>query len=456
MGQSVEVLALVRAPSLTLADDDVQGLFYAWRPNSLSNWRVLSFGMWSAHFVHILMSNRKNVNRLQLRLPRSNVISGITLLLLWAYLFCAPITMAADTRVHTSPLAQSHSFQLHDLSAKSSENVVPTALNKNGEIVGRLWHPGIDAFVFYDGKITMLPPPHGFRYSGALGLSDAGAILVEAWNQTQLPAFFVAQWKGNHYTWTRIRSGLPGFTIKSAAHMAANGDVVGTLRGPHGTGLGRLRAAAWRYDTGMGYARAVILPLPVGFRSSSGSVIWSDGMQTVATGCTYNSTSTNCLVFWAVRHHGLFRVSLQAVAGGNSSISTIGGWGAHVYVGGPTGNNETPGWPWGDPVRFNSSGVASISEISALPAPETDAQFGAVTSVSASQDGKLVAVGAYSAEPRIGLLWQNGLAETIARLVPGTSWSFGDPMAINLNGQIIGLGTVNGQQRAFLLTPSRG
>ncbi|MBV9279645.1 MAG: DUF3466 family protein [Chloroflexi bacterium] len=54
-------------------------------------------------------------------------------------------------------------------------------------------------------------------------------------------------------------------------------------------------------------------------------------------------------------------------------------------------------------------------------------------------------------------LWQNGAMTDLNDLIPGNSgWDLITATDINSHGQIVGTGYVNGQYRAFLLTPSSG
>jgi probable HAF family extracellular repeat protein len=51
-------------------------------------------------------------------------------------------------------------------------------------------------------------------------------------------------------------------------------------------------------------------------------------------------------------------------------------------------------------------------------------------------------------------VWQNGTMSDLNDLIPpGSGWVLGNATAINNAGQIVGVGSHNGQGRAFLLTP---
>lgn len=53
-------------------------------------------------------------------------------------------------------------------------------------------------------------------------------------------------------------------------------------------------------------------------------------------------------------------------------------------------------------------------------------------------------------------LWENGVMKDLNELIPaGSGWVLLQATAINAAGQIVGNGTLNGQDRAFLLTPRR-
>jgi probable HAF family extracellular repeat protein len=53
-------------------------------------------------------------------------------------------------------------------------------------------------------------------------------------------------------------------------------------------------------------------------------------------------------------------------------------------------------------------------------------------------------------------LWSGGTMKDLNQLIPpGSGWFLASAQSINDTGQIVGIGTFNGQERAFLLTPAR-
>jgi len=63
--------------------------------------------------------------------------------------------------------------------------------------------------------------------------------------------------------------------------------------------------------------------------------------------------------------------------------------------------------------------------------------------------GSVYAAGVYRA-----VFWENGQMEDLNNLIPANSgWVLSEARAINNKGQIVGFGSINGQTRAFLLTP---
>ena len=54
-----------------------------------------------------------------------------------------------------------------------------------------------------------------------------------------------------------------------------------------------------------------------------------------------------------------------------------------------------------------------------------------------------------------GFLYSNGTIQMLTSLIPtATGWTNLNATGINDQGQIVGQGTINGQQHAFLMTPS--
>jgi probable HAF family extracellular repeat protein len=60
------------------------------------------------------------------------------------------------------------------------------------------------------------------------------------------------------------------------------------------------------------------------------------------------------------------------------------------------------------------------------------------------------------AGPKQAFLWRNGVLTNLNDLVPDDAgWNLEVAFAVNTAGQIVGYGTKNGQQRAFLATPEK-
>jgi probable HAF family extracellular repeat protein len=68
--------------------------------------------------------------------------------------------------------------------------------------------------------------------------------------------------------------------------------------------------------------------------------------------------------------------------------------------------------------------------------------------------GKVVGYAFMSNEASHAFIWQNGKMFDLNNLLPPNSgWTLNSAKAINNNGQIVGSGVFNGQNRGFLLTP---
>ncbi|MBI3000566.1 MAG: hypothetical protein HYY46_19250 [Deltaproteobacteria bacterium] len=68
--------------------------------------------------------------------------------------------------------------------------------------------------------------------------------------------------------------------------------------------------------------------------------------------------------------------------------------------------------------------------------------------------GQVVGWSGNSGFPQRAFLWQSGVMQDLNNLIPpGSGWTLTQARSINDAGQIVGSGTLNGQTRAFLLTP---
>ncbi len=417
------------------------------------------------HVISQLSFERQRVTKLRMK-PTPGAIEGgavvtcrrkcgssvVSILLL--FMAGIPLTLAANPSVFPHMRQHIAAYTVTNLSAGERRSLVPTGLNNNGDVVGRMWNPGTHAFMFRRGQLTDLGVPKGFAYSGALGVTGTDVVLANAWNVQYHYTYFLVYPARTAEVWIQLRGGLPGYVLSSAEQIAENGDIVGTLRRAGSSGLRGLRAVVWKPNRASQYRQAEPLPLTPGFGSSHGSVISSGGGQVIVGGCQFKENSINCLGLWARKGTHSFQPSLAAVGGAYSSFRSIGGWGTHVYAVGETGDNDTAVWAWASHVAMTKGGLASIVDIPALPTLHPGDQFEGVTGVSATTKGQMVAVGAYSAEPRIGLFWRGSTVQGLQRLLPSESpWSLNSPVAVNGRGQILGLGEIGGRSAAFLLTP---
>jgi probable HAF family extracellular repeat protein len=70
--------------------------------------------------------------------------------------------------------------------------------------------------------------------------------------------------------------------------------------------------------------------------------------------------------------------------------------------------------------------------------------------------GKVVGVSSLSSGVRHAVLWDNSSIQDLNNLIrPNLGWELQVARSINDRGQIVGNGKINGQTRAFLLTPVR-
>jgi uncharacterized membrane protein len=290
-----------------------------------------------------------------------------------------------------------------------------------------------------DGATRSLGTLPGSTFSRAMGVNARGTVVGEA--------FTAGAESSRAVTWDRfgrlrVLPGLGG-PDSSAVANAVNlrGDVAGVSSGPDGRAtavvwpLGRApRPLRWLADVPGAVSRAWDLDLHgtvVGSAAAAEdgddhlhthAVLWDRTGRVRDLGVLEDHGRS---VAYAVAHHG----GPRPLVVGEASLS--GGSRAVVF---------TPGGP------------------TALPTPG-DYRYARATDVA--RNGSVVGHAArFQGAPTFGgvaVLWWRGKAYPLADLVrdlpPG--WSLQTAEGIDDRGRIAGYGTVNGQIRAFLLTPMR-
>lgn len=350
------------------------------------------------------------------------------------------------------------SYVVSQLSSTSPGSVLPGALNDSGEAVGTITSPRFSrAFIYKNHILARLAPPHGFVWSRALSVNNAGSVLTETGGTSRSNAFFVVAVKGQRHYWAQLR--VATGTIVSANQIASNGDVVGTIRSVPGPALpSRERAVVWSRVTIGAYRVAKLLPLSGGFERSRASVIWSRSGRTLVSGLQRHpqTSSEDVLTVWSRSSaSSSFRIFVD---GDQHVASAIGGRPGHVYAAGLIpGVDTTNGWAGRVAFEHGTYGAIRASWPLFLP-KGYPGFFVQANGVAADEGGDPVVVGRVSSSgthPATALLWRGkSYVMPLQSLLSGTpEVTLDRAIAINDVGQIICTGRARGHNSAFILTP---
>jgi probable HAF family extracellular repeat protein len=288
----------------------------------------------------------------------------------------------------------------------------PNAINTPGQVVGTAMDADTStamAVVWRQGSPTALGTLGGWRSNGT-AVNDAGLVVGEsstALGENEVHAFV---WDGNTMQDLGVDGRDSGATgINSAA----------TIVGYERDRLGNAHAMLWEQGVGHRLDR-----FDLGFSSAV-----------------------------AVNNSGQVVVVAYASGAGGSPDSYISDGGALTWLGVFQGT------------ALNAS--ANVIGYRSTPLPEVEAilwQEGQARTLADSQHW-LLPVGINARGQVVGstltpsgaehaALWEDGLETDLNDAVtPGSGWELWRASAINDAGQIVGFGTLNGTQQAFMLTP---
>jgi probable HAF family extracellular repeat protein len=317
----------------------------------------------------------------------------------------------------------------------------------------------------------------GGHSSAATAINDAGQVVGES--QTAEGSLHPFLWERGVMT---DLGTLPDATAGRAAAISAAGQVVGYVQGP-----GPLeRACLWEQgsltDLWFGQALAINAAGQVVGTSVPSSnydfylyrripqatgrpraVLWQQGELTDLgdLGGDFYTTATG------------INTTGQVVGYGTTGLSTGGAWHAFLWADGVMTSLGTLG-------GRSHCHAHAINDAGQVVGAAFDAQMSRNVRETAFiwQQGEMTDLGALSgaaqswarainasghvvgeANADEAALWEDGVMSLLTRQTPGVSsrgWERLNPGAINGVGQIAGWGRLNGQQRAFLLTPVGG
>ena len=196
--------------------------------------------------------------------------------------------------------------------------------------------------MYSNGRATDLGAPAGFTHSGALGISDSGTILAQAWSTGHVNRRFVAVPRKGWYVWKRIKTGLPGYYPQSIEAIYAAGHLVGTVNRP-GHKLSQ-RAAVWLSSSSGTYDRATLLPSGPRLVYSRGLAVAASADHVVVGGVAQTRGSLTTGALWVRVGQGPFRAASDLFG---IAPDFTGGRGKHFFI---VGEDNIDSANYGEPI----------------------------------------------------------------------------------------------------------
>lgn len=274
------------------------------------------------------------------------------------------------------------------------------------------------------GTLPIDPSVAEFFASWANGLNDLGSVVGGSWYDAQY----------NHaFLWTRSGGiqdlGVPPGFLGSTDAYSINifGQVVGTAFESEGGDIGPPYAFLWTRAAGM----QLLGSLPGGQYSRASAI--NDFGQVVGTASTYGSDLCNDAFLWT-KSGGMVDL-------GNWTALAINNFGRVVGSGIVGGEDRALLW----------TSVNGLQDLGTLPGGNSS------WAAAISDLDLVVGWSTTGASPNTthAMLWSrhSGMQDLNNLLASNSGWLLYEATGINVWGQVVGNGLVNGQNHAFLLTP---
>ncbi len=353
-------------------------------------------------------------------------------------------------------LADDPLFRITDLGSR--EQFIPRALNNRGDILGSVPSPSQDVLLrSADGTVRTLPLPAGITGSVVeavpVALNDNGAALVnyttrDADGRVRLGAFL---WQNG----AAQDVGTLGGRDTSGRDLNDRNQIVGLFQFPNPANpADNTRGFLWQE----GRMSELTVPSRVRFeprfepeKINDNGVILGTSYRMKTDSLAYDLDFTGA----ALLANGSFTL-LRGTNGAGDYFSATD----------LNNRNQVVGNGYTASTGVNSGYLLENSVATRLPAPGGEAEFttpraingfGSIVGVThrAGGGGGTNIGGGPPPEPSRAFLFRGGRTFDLQTTISADSgWMLQDTYDINDLGQIIGYGTVNGECRTFLLTPT--
>ncbi len=336
----------------------------------------------------------------------------------------AILALAASFGPQAPRAAAATSYSITELGTFGGDGSVASGINDAGQVVGTAHTAsGFHAFLWSASSgMQDLGTFGGTLYSLAEGSNDAGQVVGQSDTDTTLGISHAFLWSAS--------SGMQDLGTFAGSYSSAAGiNDAGQVVGQSDTASGYSHAFLWSANSGM-------QDLGTLGRSGSYAVGINNTGQVVGGAAIITSPYT--------------RAFLWSASNGMQDLGTLGGGGGQAVginnAGQVVGLAATASETQHAFLWSASSGMQDLGTFagSSYSVAEGINDAGQVVGSAATVDGTPHA-----------FLWSAGVMTDLNSLLPANSgWELMQARDINTTGQIVGWGLHNGQNRAFLLTPT--